>query len=502
MKVGNEKGPRGENEAVDCNLEIVQPRVFISYSWTSQEHQERVKSWVDRLLADGVEVVFDLYDLREGSDKYAYMEQMAGNSSVTHVLVFSDREYARKANDRSEGVGAESQIISENVYNKVEQSKFIPIICERDEKGEAVLPVFMKSLIWIDFSTDQAVNKSWEQLIRLVYGKPRHVRPRLGTRPKYLDSDVDTATGVIGARFASLKIAMLEKRGDTALQRADFLDTCIAYADELRVRQPPDEEHYGTKVLEDCRKLTAVRDGIADWLSLEAVDTKNEELSLILIEVLERLLVLKSRPPEVTHWNDNWFGAQSLFVYETFLYVIAALLRTGKTSVLHDVFRTHYIMPETEWYDDNHYVRFDAFQGDTSSLNDALSPERDKRYLSPAAELIYRQATRNDIGFDAIMESELLVFLATLIDGKLWWYPGTVHYAAHGRVPRFFLRAARHSDFVKLGGIFGIDDGGEIRRVVGENRQQFAERLSSSMAFRFPYNLFSMMNIERLDTLP
>lgn len=501
MHDGNDKNPDGDSGSVERVSEIVQPRVFISYSWTSQEHQERVKSWADRLLADGVEVVFDLYDLREGSDKNAYMERMVTDSSVTHVLVFSDREYARKANDRSAGVGAESQIISENIYNKVEQSKFIPIICERDEKGEAALPVFMKSLIWIDFSTEQAVNTSWEQLIRLVYGQPRHIKPRLGARPRYLDVDVGADTGVIGARFASLKTAMLGQTGDAALLRADFLDACIAYADELRVRQPPDEENFGTKVLEDCRKLMAVRDGIADWVSLEAVVTSSEELSSVLVEVLERLLELKSRPPEVTRWSDNWFGAQSVFVYETFLYVIAALLRTGKTNVLRDLFRTHYIKPESERYDDHHYVRFDAFQGDSSFLNQALSPGGDKRYLSPAAELIKRQATREDIGLDAIMESELLVFFATVVDGELWWYPGTLHYSSYGQVPRFFLRAARHTDFVKLGRILGIEDAGELRRIVGENWKQVTGRFSQSMMFRLPHSLFTMMNIDRLDTL-
>ena len=32
-----------------------EPKVFISYSWTNQSHQELVKHWADRLIADGVE---------------------------------------------------------------------------------------------------------------------------------------------------------------------------------------------------------------------------------------------------------------------------------------------------------------------------------------------------------------------------------------------------------------------------------------------------------------
>ena len=57
------------------------PKVFISYSWSSQAHQERVREWAERLVGDGVDVVLDLYDLKEGQDKYAFMERMVTNPS-------------------------------------------------------------------------------------------------------------------------------------------------------------------------------------------------------------------------------------------------------------------------------------------------------------------------------------------------------------------------------------------------------------------------------------
>ena len=44
----------------------MEPKVFISYSWSDQQHQELVKHWADRLIADGIDVVLDIYDLKEG----------------------------------------------------------------------------------------------------------------------------------------------------------------------------------------------------------------------------------------------------------------------------------------------------------------------------------------------------------------------------------------------------------------------------------------------------
>lgn len=136
----------------------MKPKVFISYSWTSQPHQNQIIEWAERLASNGVDIVLDVFDLKEGRDKNSFMERMVTDKEVSHVLVISDKEYAKKADARKAGVGTESQIISEEVYDKVDQSKFIPVIVEVDENNKPYLPVFLKSRIWIDFSSPELVN--------------------------------------------------------------------------------------------------------------------------------------------------------------------------------------------------------------------------------------------------------------------------------------------------------------------------------------------------------
>jgi hypothetical protein len=77
-----------------------------------------------------------MFDQKKGNDKYAFMEKMVTDPTVTHVLVMCDISYAEKADARKVGVGTETQIISREIYEKVEQSKFIPIVCEFSEPGE------------------------------------------------------------------------------------------------------------------------------------------------------------------------------------------------------------------------------------------------------------------------------------------------------------------------------------------------------------------------------
>jgi hypothetical protein len=471
---------------------------FISYSWTSPAHQALIQSWAERLVGDGIDVIFDLYDLKEGQDKYAFMERMVNDPSVTHVLVFSDKEYAVKADARKAGVGTESQIISKEVYVKVDQSKFIPIICEFDGEGNPYLPVFFKSRIWIDFSSPEAVNENWERLIRLLYGKPMNEKPKLGKPPAYVLLDAASPASPAIAKFASLRQAILQAKKGIPIYRRDFLDACIEYADALRVRERPTVDSMGKKVLEDCGKLKQVRNHIVDWVLVEAESTAIEEFSEALLEFLERLLDLKSRPPELNSWNDTWFEAHSVFVYETFLYIVAALLKTKSFEILYEVFASHYMLPGTQRRTSTHFRRFDTFYGFSETLQEVLAPEGVRLY-SPAAALIKQQADRQDVPFESVMEAELVVLLMAFLTPDVRWYPQTLHYAAYMMEFPFFLRAAQHKHFKRLATITGIQSAEEMRSVAKTGH----ERLSVSNWYNFDSvdSFWSAMNMEKLDTV-
>ncbi|MEA2066855.1 MAG: TIR domain-containing protein [Thermotogota bacterium] len=476
----------------------MEPKVFISYSWNDQTHQELVKHWAERLVADGIDVILDIYDLKEGHDKYAFMERMVADSSVTHVLVICDKKYAKKADLRKAGVGTESQIISNEVYEKVEQSKFIPIVCEFGSDGEPLLPAFLKSRMWINFSSPEAENENWEQLIRLLYGKPQHVKPKKGKAPTYITSDTPVPTSETSAKFNSLRQAILQDKKGISIYRRDFIESCIKYADELRIRERPQVESIGEKVLEDANKLKAIRDHLVDWVLLESESSDEEEFSETLIEVLEKLRELKSRPPEITSWNDSWVEAHSVFVYESFLYIVAALLKTGSYKVLHEIFTSHYLLPSSDRYGDSNFETFDAFYGYSKTLQAVLAPEG-RKLSSPAGELLKRHADREDLPFGDIMQAELLTLLMSFITPESEWYPQTLHYSSHGNRYPFFIRATQHKYFKKLIIITGVESADKLREKVKEGH----ERLGVNMwhDFHFERNFWSNMNMDKLDTL-
>jgi len=233
------------------------PKVFISYCWTSPGHQDRIRQWAERLLADGIDVIFDLFALKEGHDKYAFMEKMVTDPSVTHVLLFCDSRYAEKADARAGGVGTESQIVSREVYDKVDQSKFIPIACEFGQNGEPSLPVFLRSRIWIDFSSLEAANENWEKLVRALFGKPIHLKPQLGKPPAYITNLSAVPASPIIGKFSTFKQALLNDSKSLRIYRDDFLTACLEHADALRVRQQPDATSLADKIVEDCASVVS-----------------------------------------------------------------------------------------------------------------------------------------------------------------------------------------------------------------------------------------------------
>ncbi len=470
------------------------PKVFISYSWSSLGHQAIVGQWAEQLMADGVDVVMDIYDLKEGHDKFAFMERMVNDSSITQVLVFSDKIYSDKADARKAGVGTESQIISKEIYDKIEQSKFVPIVCEFDSAGEPCLPVFLKSRIWIDFSTPEASNKNWERLIRFLYGKPLNEKPTLGKAPSYLQADSAPLSPAL-IKLSALKQAILLGKPALNVYRQDFINACVEFAGALRFRNGPEINSVGEKILADYEGLKNIRNHIIDWVLLEAVADPSEKFNDALLDLLEKLHELKAQAVDV---DNAWFDALSLCVYEIFLYMVAALLKANAFATLHEIFVTSYLLPDAERSNEDRFAKFDCFWSSSQALQAVLAPEG-KRFYSAAAELFKRQADRADIPFAAIIEGELLVFMMALTC-DVQWFPQTLYYARYGRGFPFFIKAAQHRHFQKMATVVGINDAAALRLAVIEGYKRLGVNSWPDFS-SITMKVLPSMNLDMLDTL-
>ena len=155
------------------------PKVFVSYSHDSEAHKDWVLALATRLVANGVDVVLDQWDLRLGSDLPHFMEQ--GLSAAHRVLAVCTESYVVKANAGRGGVGYEKMILTAQLMQDVTSDRIVPVI--RANSHAQPVPTFLSSRVFIDFRDDLAFEAKYAELIRDIHGQEVKPRPPLGRNP-------------------------------------------------------------------------------------------------------------------------------------------------------------------------------------------------------------------------------------------------------------------------------------------------------------------------------
>ena len=154
------------------------PRVFISYSHDSAEHKGWVLNFATTLRNRGVDSVLDQWDLKPGDDLPHFMETELARSDF--ALMICTNQYVEKANAGEGGVGYEKMIMTSSLLQKIDSNKVIPII--RQVSG-VQLPTFLGSKLYIDFSKDDDVEYSLDELLRTLLNSPLFEKPEIGSNP-------------------------------------------------------------------------------------------------------------------------------------------------------------------------------------------------------------------------------------------------------------------------------------------------------------------------------
>jgi len=301
------------------------PKVFISYSWSSQQHEAWVKDLAERLVSDGVNVILDKWELREGQDKYAFMERMVTDKDVSKVLAICDRQYAEKANKKKGGVGTESQIISREVYEKVDQNKFIAIVTEYDENGRECVPVFFGGRIFIDMSSEEKMFENYDRLLRSIYNKPLDVKPALGTPPAYLFDNAGVASKT-SHKLSMLRKATLDGKSSVPGLIADYLRSYSATLEDYRINGKVSAD-YDEQVISSIEKFASYRDEFIDFITFVATYRDDERIYQEIFEFFQGLLKYIHNPESVNQWHEVWFDNYRFILFELFLYNIAVLIK-------------------------------------------------------------------------------------------------------------------------------------------------------------------------------
>jgi len=447
------------NEEINNNEN---PNLFISYSWTSPDHEEWVLNLAEELVNAGVDVILDKWNLREGNDAYAFMEKMVTDDKIDKVILVCDKEYAEKADDRSGGVGTETQIISQEIYEKEDQNKFVAVVKEKNEEGAAYLPTYYKSRIYIDLSSEEVYAEGFEKLLRWIYDEPLHKKPELGEKPAFLDDDSIS----IGTSYKFKRAINGIKKGKNFVNGAltEYFNTLSGGLEKFRIEYE-DKNKFDEKLIENINSFIPYRNEAIEIFIAIGQYKNIQGIEIILHDFFESLISYLSKPKEVRLYREWDFDNFKFIVQELFLYCISSLIKHEYFKVVFHLLNKRYYIEDPQVNGMESMQSFNIFNNHLPSLkyrNDRLNLRR----LSLHGDLLKERCKGTGIKFNDVMQADFILYLRDSLDATKSdkefiyrkWYPHTLVFNRHQRNSFvLFARAESKHYFNKIKNIFNIN---------------------------------------------
>ena len=154
--------------------------VFISYSYDTPAHVQRVLELSNRLRSEGIDCVLDQYEESPTEGWPRWMDKKIRDAK--HVLVICTETYLKRlmgdeAPNKGLGVKWEGTIAYQHLYNSgLNNDKFIPVIL--DETDYPYIPVPLQP--YTHYNVSEPVR--YDRLYKRLTGQPHIQKPELGQR--------------------------------------------------------------------------------------------------------------------------------------------------------------------------------------------------------------------------------------------------------------------------------------------------------------------------------
>ena len=469
------------------------PKVFISYSWSSDE---LVLDLAQRLVNHGVDVVLDKWDLKEGQDKYAFMERCVNDSEITKVLIFCDKAYAQKANDRTGGVGDETVIISSEIYGKTQQDKFIPIIVQKDENSEPYVPIYIKTRIYIDLSDEDKFEQEYEKLLRNIYDRPQYVKPKLGQKPEWLDEQPTD--------YFQLKDLIRQIKGSTTESKQKH---CINRFKDAYIECLKGFFEQGAtpkRIFEIFLSTKPARDYFLDFV--EAISETSQDYAELLVDYFEKMYNDLTCPNtfSISSLTKDDVAVYKILIWELFIDVIAFMRYAS------DYFSINLMLTNTYFINHNGLtkpINYPVFRYYCAVIEEKYKPQTEKkRNFTLLGDVICNQREKLPIYTkDSIATTDLFlyqVYRAYDFGDKdfsfpPYWFPTCYVYAKNMPIEWGKMVSRRYCD--KMMQLFGVNDIDELKNAISKCTIETDIQYAGSFSPALP--ILSSIKIEEIGTL-
>lgn len=438
------------------------PKLFISYRWSSPQHEDWVLKLATSLRESGVDAILDKWHLKEGQDTLAFMESMVSDPCVQKVLMICDAGYTERANQRVGGVGTEAQIISAKVYESVSQDKFAAVVVEVNADGKPLLPNYMSNRLYFDMSSERAEAANFEKIVRWVFGEPFHALPPLGEKPSFLKETYRTGsplyrvskrTGVpLGGSTPSTGSFANSILNDIADEAVSFRQTLVDKADAeelvydgIAATRPVAENMY-----------SAFRDIIL---------SKDVHSAIQIHRFFERLLTGWEVVPHngaYSRWDNDVYR---YFTHDAFVSFVAIAMQERAFSMASDVLSMPFFKPKSQDVT-GEAASYAVFRPYIESL-ESRNKKQNLRRLSLHADILTEHHQHSLVDQTYFMEADLTLYLRSLIAPKFSWYPISAIYLAYtyGALPTY-VRASSVKAYEDFKPLLFSKSADELRQII------------------------------------
>ena len=450
---------------------VEHPKVFISYSWAVQE---LVIELAQQLRAHGVDVCLDVWDLKDGHDKYAFMEQSVNDESISKVLIICDKTYQEKADGRIGGVGDETVIITPAIYGRIKQEKFIPVVFEFDADGNACVPAYLKSRIYINLAPDNENRESeYEKLLRDIFDKPLHKKTALGKKPEWLENENVNFSAIRGL------FKQIMRQDARASSNLEFLlrsvaDEFVAIAKQytLPYDKPKDEG-----LLIAIEQSKDVRDLFIEYC--DVLLRGGIQLGLTLSSLIEQLYNTLTDASMDGSFEPYVFDLYYFMTWELFIVTTAFLLHHKKYDELNKM------LCKTYW------LRADPYNVDLTPHNyfairrsmRALESSCKIKYTNPkvftvAGDILVHREKGNILTKKALVEADLVLFqfgrtkLVPMATVDSDWVPMTYVYDNRYGKQMLWAKMCSRAYCKEIAHLFGVQTYEQIQEVIAFPRNK------------------------------
>lgn len=481
------------------------PKIFISYSWSSPEHEEWVLELAENLIKDGIDIALDKWELREGDDPIIFMESMVNDPTITKIIMIIDGKYTDRANQRHGGVGTESTILSQELYSKRDKNKIVAVIAEPD----APKPTFYAGRLHVDLSNPERYAEEYEKLVRWAYDKYKYEKPKiLGSAPSFIVTEEEQVALFTNTQYRMAIDALEKGKNNASSLIKQYLDKLRSELPKFSLSQEDsDIEEAFKQKLEHFQPHLHEFKKIVDAVCIHSNDPKIfKHFRSFLESLLNFLTIIPNQRSRLTADLELF----SFFNYLFFLSLVTILIKNEEFNELKEILDELYMLPEN--FNDRHlldkkYMSFSVF---CPREYDFIERKLKPKYYSALGDLVKDYSDNQVITFEEVCEADAFLYIKSLAYGiqsndfyqKVWW-PHVSFYIAKDRYRalKVFVKSERSSYFDEIKKVLNVEDLQFIVDVLNVNKENsyhsnpYIPSWTGSFA---TLNLKTLSNLEKL----